>query len=114
MNDCIFCKIAAGEIPSKIIYEDAEVIVFDDICPKAPQHKLIVPRKHIATVNDLEEEDEVLVGHMFKVAKQLAKELNIAESGYRLLFNCNDDAGQVVYHIHLHLIGGKKLFWPAD
>lgn len=107
--DCIFCKIAKGELPAKIIYQDKEIIAFDDIHPKAPQHKLIIPRKHIATVNDLLPEDEALTGKLIFVAKQLAKELNIDQSGYRILFNCNKDGGQVVYHMHLHLLGGRQL-----
>jgi len=107
--DCIFCKIAEGSAPAKIIYQDENIIAFDDIFPKAPIHKLIVPRKHIATVNDIEPEDSNLIGDMVLIAKKIAKELNIDERGYRLLFNCNQDAGQVVYHIHLHLIGGRAL-----
>jgi len=109
---CIFCKIAEGKLPATIIYHDKKVVVFDDIYPKAPQHKVIIPRKHIATLNDLEEEDKDLVGHMVFVAKCLAQELGISDSGYRILMNCNADGGQAVYHIHLHLIGGRPLHWP--
>lgn len=107
--DCIFCKIANGTLPAKIIYQDKEIIAFDDIYPKAPQHKLIIPRKHIATLNDLSPEDENLTCRMIFIAKQLAKELNIDQNGYRVLFNCNKDGGQVVYHLHLHLLGGRPL-----
>ncbi len=109
--DCIFCKIVAGTLPAKIIYQDKEIIAFDDIYPKAPQHKLIIPRKHIATINDLSPEDESLVGRMILVAKKLATELEIAQSGYRISINCNKDGGQVVYHLHLHLMGGRSLQW---
>ncbi|MEI8054525.1 MAG: histidine triad nucleotide-binding protein [bacterium] len=111
MMDCIFCKIVAGTLPAKIIYQDKEIIAFDDIYPKAPQHKLIIPRKHIATINDLSPEDESLVGRMILVAKKLATELEIAQSGYRISINCNKDGGQVVYHLHLHLMGGRSLQW---
>ena len=107
--ECIFCKIVQGKMPATIIYHDELIIVFDDILPKAPQHKLIVPRKHISTINDLTLDDKNLVNHMVYKAKDLAKELDIAESGYRLIFNCNPDGGQVVYHLHMHLIGGTPL-----
>ena len=107
--DCIFCKIVADQIPANIIYQDDEIIAFDDILPKAPLHKLIIPRKHIATVNDLLPEDERLVGRMVAVAKQLAKDLVIDQNGYRLIFNCNKDGGQEVHHLHLHLMGGRAL-----
>jgi len=111
-TDCIFCKIIEKTLSATIVYEDDLVIAFDDIYPKAPIHKLIVPRQHIATLNDLEPEHTMLIGHMTQTAKNLAKELKIDESGYRLLFNCNADAGQVVFHIHMHLLGGRQLTWP--
>lgn len=107
--DCIFCKIVAGTLPAKIIYQDEKVIAFDDIYPKAPQHKLIVTRKHIATLNDIVEDEKELLGHMIYVAKNLANELSIAEKGYRVVMNCNHDGGQIVYHIHLHLMGGRPM-----
>jgi len=107
--DCIFCKIVQGILPAKIIYQDNSVVVFDDILPKAPQHKLIVPRKHISTLNDIVCDDQELISHMLFKAKDLAKDLGIAKSGYRIVFNCNSDGGQVVYHLHLHLMGGKLL-----
>ena len=110
--NCIFCKIAQGEMPANIVYQDEQIVAFDDIYPKAPHHKLIVPRKHIATLNDLAEEDGALVGNMLLVAKKLASALKIADNGYRLLMNCNADGGQVIYHLHLHLLGGRKLHWP--
>lgn len=110
--DCIFCKIANGTLPANIIYQDKEIIAFDDIHPKTPQHKLIIPRKHIATLNDLSlEEDAGLVSRMVIVAKKLAIELEIAQNGYRIVINCNKDGGQVVYHLHLHLLGGRPIPW---
>ncbi len=107
--DCIFCKIASGLLPAKIIYQDDKIIAFDDIHPKAPQHKLIIPRKHIATINDLTPEDASLISDMIFVAQKLAKELAIDKKGYKIISNCNKDGGQVVYHLHLHLLGGKPL-----
>ena len=111
-NDCLFCKIAQGKIPADIIYEDDRVVAFDDLHPKAPIHKLIIPRKHIATVNDLNTEDNELIGHMTQVAKKLAKDFKVDQSGYRILMNCNKNAGQEVFHIHMHLLGGRILTWP--
>lgn len=110
--DCIFCKIVQQELPAKIVYQDDKVIAFDDLYPKAPIHKLIIPRKHIATLNDLEASDAPLTGHLFYVAQQLAKQDGIAEAGYRVVMNCNAAAGQAVFHIHLHLLGGRDLNWP--
>ena len=107
--DCLFCKIINREIPATIRYEDDEIIAFDDINPQAPVHFRIVPKKHISTLNDIEEEDTELVGKLIRTAALLAKEMGIEQSGYRTLFNCNSDAGQIVYHIHLHMLGGKKL-----
>ncbi len=108
-EDCIFCKIVAGEIPSNTVYSDDLVTAFRDIQPVAPTHVLIVPNKHIASVNDAEDADQALLGHLLLVGKKLAAEEGIAESGYRLLINTNADGGQVVFHIHLHLMGGRKL-----
>lgn len=111
--DCIFCKIIQGEMKSDIIYQDDKVIAFNDISPKAPRHVLIIPRKHIATLNDLNDTDDTeLVGHMIQTAKRLAKDLGIARRGYRVLMNCNSEGGQDVYHIHLHLLGGRTMHWP--
>ncbi len=110
--DCLFCKIAAGEIPTKFIYEDDFVVAFDDINPQAPHHKLIIPRKHIATLNDLPMEDNALLGHMVQAAKKIAADLGIANEGYRLVMNCNRGAGQSVFHIHAHLLGGRQMLWP--
>lgn len=110
--DCLFCKISKGEIPAKIIHQDEKIVAFDDINPQAPHHKLIIPRQHIATINDLKPEDNELIGSMINVAKNLASKLNIADEGYRLVFNCNAGGGQVVFHIHLHLLGGRRMHWP--
>ena len=110
--DCLFCKVVKGEIKSSILYRDDWVIGIDDINPQAPQHKLIIPYKHIATVNDLQAEDGELMGHMVLAAKTLAKQLNMAEQGYRLVLNCNEGAGQSVFHIHMHMLGGRRLRWP--
>ena len=108
-EETIFRKIINQEIPTDLLYQDEFVSAFRDISPKAPTHILIIPNKLIATVNDLEIEDELLIGKLYTVAKQLAKQEGIAESGYRLIMNCNQDGGQEVFHIHLHLLGGKPL-----
>ena len=112
MPDCLFCRVAAGEIPASIVYEDTRLIAFKDINPQAPTHILVIPRQHIASLNDLGPEDEALVGEMTRRAAAIAKEEGLAERGYRVLFNCNADAGQTVFHIHLHLVGGRRLGWP--
>ncbi|MEX2663428.1 MAG: histidine triad nucleotide-binding protein [Vicinamibacterales bacterium] len=112
MADCLFCKLLAGEIPASIVYEDERVVAFRDINPQAPTHLLVIPRRHIATLNDLEPEDDGLVGELVRRAAAIAKEQGHAERGYRVVFNCNADAGQTVFHIHLHLVGGRKLGWP--
>jgi histidine triad (HIT) family protein len=105
----IFAKIIAGEARADIVYRDEMVTAFKDIRPQAPIHILIVPNKEIATVNDVTPEDEMVLGHLFTVAKQIAKEQGIAESGYRLIVNCRDDGGQEIHHLHLHLLGGRRL-----
>lgn len=110
--DCLFCKIASGEIPANIIYRDDHIVAFDDINPQAAQHKIIIPQKHIATLNELHDEDNELIGHMVQSAALLAKQLNIAKTGYRLVMNCNAGGGQTVFHIHIHLLGGRQLNWP--
>ncbi len=112
MNDCIFCKIASGDIPAKLACQNERVIAFHDLNPQAPHHLLIVPRRHIATLNDLSADEAPLVGEMVDIARQLGEQLGFAQSGYRLVFNCNADGGQSVYHIHLHLLGGRSLRWP--
>jgi histidine triad (HIT) family protein len=109
MTDCIFCKIIAGEIPSTNVYKDEQVTAFRDINPAAPTHILIVPNKHIDSANFLIVDDEALIGHLFTVAKDLAKQEGIAESGYRLTMNTNAEGGQTVFHIHLHLLGGRQM-----
>lgn len=106
---CIFCDIVNGHAPATIIYESDKIIAFDDINPVAPQHKLIIPKKHFATLNDVTLEDKDLLSDMLFVAKKLAIDLDIDKSGYRTIFNCNKDGGQLVYHLHLHLIGGRAL-----
>lgn len=110
--DCLFCKIAAGTIPAKIIYQDDKVLAFDDINPQAPYHKLIIPIKHIPTLNDLKTEDNELIGYMTRIAAKLATELGIEKEGYRVVMNCNAGAGQTVFHVHMHLLGGRPLHWP--
>ena len=112
MTDCLFCKIRDGEIPCDRVYEDDDVIAFKDVNPQAPTHVLVVPRKHIATINDLEEDDGNIIGAMMMAAKEIAAAEGIAEDGYRLVLNCNAKAGQTVFHIHLHLLGGRALVWP--
>jgi len=112
MNDCLFCKIVGGQIPSQRVHEDAEVIAFKDLSPQAPLHVLVVPRRHIATLNDLTPADDGLVGSMVRVAASLAKQHGYDERGYRTVFNCNREAGQTVFHIHLHLLAGRGLSWP--
>ena len=107
--DCIFCKIVAGQIPSDVVFTDDKVIAFRDISPMAPVHLLIIPREHIATLNDITEQQTVLIGHMAQVAKQLAKQQGIANKGYRVVINCGPQGGQVVQHLHMHLLGGRDL-----
>ena len=110
--DCLFCKIAAKEIDAKIIHEDEDLLAFRDLNPQAPTHVLIIPRKHIATVNDLESGDAELMGKLTLAAKKIAADEGLSESGYRLVVNCQRDAGQSVFHIHLHVLGGRAMNWP--
>lgn len=112
MSDCIFCKIAEKKIPAKIVYEDTEAIAFEDINPQAPVHTLVIPKKHIPTLLDLREEDNNLIGHLIKVANKVATDKGIAERGFRIVTNCNPESGQTVYHIHLHILGGRRMNWP--
>ncbi len=109
MNDCLFCKIIKKEIPSKIVYEDEQVIAFEDINPVAPVHILVIPKEHIANVNEITEENSKVIAKIFTVISKLAKENNIAEDGYRVITNTLEFGGQVINHLHFHLIGGKKL-----
>ena len=111
-QDCIFCKIAAGEFNTKFVFENDDLVAFRDIRPQAPVHILIIPRRHIERINQLTDSDAKLLGNMVLVANQLAKNENISDSGYRLVFNCGRDSGQEVEHIHLHLFGGRKMSWP--
>ena len=108
----IFNKIINKEIKSDILYEDVKSLAFRDINPQAPEHILIIPKKSISTINDITTNDKELIGHLFVVAAKLAKDLNISDDGYRIVFNCNDNGGQTVYHIHMHLMGGRKFSWP--
>ncbi|WP_321370971.1 histidine triad nucleotide-binding protein [uncultured Desulfuromusa sp.] len=110
--DCLFCKIIAGEIPANIIYEDSLLVVFEDIDPQAPQHFLIVPKKHIATTLDLTAEDNELVGHVYQIAGKVARDSGFSADGFRVVNNCNDGGGQTVWHIHFHLLGGRNMTWP--
>jgi histidine triad (HIT) family protein len=111
-ENCLFCKIIRGEIDSKIIFENQSVLAFNDINPQAPIHILIIPKVHISTLNDIQSSQIELVGEMVKVSTLIAKDLKVAKNGYRTIFNCNQDAGQTVFHIHLHLLGGRTLNWP--
>ena len=111
-QDCLFCKIVAGDIPADIIYESESALAFRDINPQAPTHVLVIPRKHISTINDIDEADRELVGDLYMAAKAIAVDEGIDEFGYRAVMNCNEGAGQSVFHIHLHVLGGRGLSWP--
>lgn len=111
-DTCIFCRIVAGSIPARLAYEDDDVLAFHDVDPRAPVHVLVIPRRHIASVNDLQSDDRDLVGGLYLAAKKIAQDLGVAESGYRLVMNCGAQAGQSVDHIHLHVLGGRGLKWP--
>jgi len=110
MTDCLFCKMVSGVIKPDVVYEDDRVLAFRDINPQAPVHILIIPKRHIATLNELD--DSALAGQLFQTAIKLAKQENISENGYRTVFNCNKQGGQEVYHLHLHLLGGRQMHWP--
>jgi histidine triad (HIT) family protein len=112
MSDCLFCGIVEGKIKGNIVYQDDSVVAFKDINPKAPVHVLIIPRKHVAGVLDLTAEDGALIGHIFAVAARLAREQGIADSGFRVVVNSGADAGQSVFHLHYHLLGGRRMTWP--
>jgi histidine triad (HIT) family protein len=109
---CLFCKIIAKEIPSKVVYEDDEVLAFEDINPQAPVHVLVIPKKHFATSLEIPEEDNALIGRLVQVANNIAKDRGAADSGFRTVINCNRDAGQTVFHVHLHLLAGRPMHWP--
>ncbi len=110
--NCLFCKIAQKEIPASIVFEDNELVAFHDINPQAPKHLLIIPKRHIGTINDTDDEDARLLGNMILRAKKLAQSEGVNDEGYRLVFNINSGGGQEVYHIHLHLLGGRQMTWP--
>ncbi|HZS07010.1 MAG TPA: histidine triad nucleotide-binding protein [Blastocatellia bacterium] len=110
--DCLFCRIVAGEIPSQKIYEDEHAIAFRDVNPQAPTHALLIPRRHVASLNDVTGEDHKLLGHLLCVAPKIAKQEGLADDGYRLVINTGAGAGQSVFHIHLHILGGRPLTWP--
>ena len=112
MKECLFCKVVDKEIPAEIVFENDKLLAFKDIDPHAPIHILIIPKEHITTTNDLKIEHKELLGDMFLTATKLASEYDIAEDGYRTIFNCNKNGGQSVYHIHLHLMGGRQMKWP--
>ena len=111
-KDCLFCKITSGKMDTELVYEDEKVVAFEDLNPQAPTHLLIVPKKHIPTLVELEEEDYELVGHIYRVANKLARKEEVDEDGFRIVANCRDNGGQTVYHIHFHLLGGRRLQWP--
>ncbi|KZN14671.1 MULTISPECIES: histidine triad nucleotide-binding protein [Marinomonas] len=110
--DCLFCKLVKGEIPATILYQDDDVIAFEDIMPQAPCHFLVIPKRHISTLNDLTDEDASLVGKLQITAAKVAKQKGISEEGYRVVMNCNEMGGQTVYHIHMHVLGGRNMTWP--
>jgi histidine triad (HIT) family protein len=110
--ECLFCKIAEKKRSAKILYEDDLSVVFEDINPQAPVHALVITKKHISTNLDLKHEDDALVGHLFQVANKIAKDKGIADRGFRLVMNCNPESGQTVFHIHLHILGGRRMHWP--
>ena len=112
MVDCIFCKIGRKEIPAKLAYEDRQVVAFEDLNPQAPTHTLVIPKAHYATLDDVGPEQEALLGHLLVVATQIARDKGLADAGYRLVANCREGAGQSVFHIHLHLLGGRRFGWP--
>lgn len=111
-NDCLFCKIVEKKIPADIVYESENIIAFKDIEPKAPIHCLIIPKKHISTINDIDGSNSNIIGLMYEAAAQLARTLNVDKDGYRVVMNCNSNGGQTVYHVHLHFLAGRRLSWP--
>ena len=112
MTDCLFCKIAAKEVPARIVHEDADTLAFEDINPQAPKHLLVIPKKHIPTLNDVVPEDAAALGHLFSTAALLAKQGGFAERGWRVVVNVNRDAHQLVFHVHLHVLAGRPFHWP--
>lgn len=112
MSDCLFCKIVAKDTPAKIVHEDETAVAFRDINPAAPTHVLVIPKKHIATIDDVQADDEAIMGHLFRVAAQVASAEGLSGRGYRTVMNCGKGGGQSVFHVHLHVIGGRSLGWP--
>lgn len=112
MNDCIFCRIIAGQIPAKKVYEDELMVAIEDIAPKAPLHLLLLPKRHFSNCLDMEQQDEATVGHLLRVAGQLAREQGLDQGGFRLVQNNGADAGQTVFHLHIHLLAGREFAWP--
>jgi len=112
MENCLFCKIVQGSIPAKIVYQDDQALAFDDINPQAPVHTLVIPKKHVAAIQDCDKTDQILLGHLLLACAQVAKQKGLAESGYRIVTNTGADSGQTVFHIHLHVMGGRHMAWP--
>lgn len=112
MAECLFCRIAEGKVPARIVYQDEQAVAFEDVHPQAPVHILVIPRKHLANLLGVAEEDEALAGHLMRVASRVAQEKGVADSGFRVVANVNRDAGQSVDHLHLHVLGGRRLGWP--
>lgn len=110
--DCIFCKIASGAIPAKIVHEDDQLIAFHDLQPQAPTHILVIPKRHFSTLNELTDDDAALVGQLVIAARAIARDAGFADDGFRVVMNCNEQGGQSVYHIHLHLLAGRQMHWP--
>ena len=111
-QDCLFCRIAKKEIPAKVIFEDPQILAFEDVSPQAPVHILIIPKEHVEKISDLTQAHIDILGRLILTAKNIAAERGVQESGYRIVMNCNRDAGQAVFHLHLHLLGGRKFSWP--
>jgi histidine triad (HIT) family protein len=111
-NDCIFCKVASGEMQGNLVYKDSSCVAFNDINPQAPKHLLIIPREHIASLDDVARNDEQLLGHMLRIASKVAYEQGLSDSGYRTVINTGEGAGQSVFHLHIHVLGGRPLSWP--
>lgn len=112
MADCLFCRIIAGEIPATIVFQDDAVVAFRDITPQAPMHVLVIPRRHVGSLNDLTEADDALVGRLVRTAAAIAQQHGYGPAGYRTVVNCNADAGQTVFHVHVHMLAGRKMTWP--
>ena len=112
MSDCLFCKFVRKEIPTRVVFEDDSCLAFEDINPKAPVHVLVIPKKHVVSINEMTPDDETLLGHLAFVARQIAHDKKVHDSGYRTVINTGPDAGQSVFHVHLHLLGGRTMAWP--